>query len=210
MSTPLGTRLLLVLYSTRNIVGCLLALCGLALFFAGVIESWWLPIVVGLYVGGFLLVPSPSIVHELDLKELADESLLENFDRLLGDTQRALPREARALLEKIRGVVAELIPRLRAGTSSAALDQLFTVRQALGRDLPLTVTNYIKLPPAFAAVHPLEGGKPARRLLLDQLDLLHRHLEGLHESMLRDDAEALVNNGRFLKEKFHKLDFVGT
>jgi len=42
-------RILLFLYSTPNIVGSLLGILGLALFFFGVIGRFWLLIVVGLY-----------------------------------------------------------------------------------------------------------------------------------------------------------------
>ena len=51
-------RLEAFLYSRRNIVGSLLALGGLALYFVGLLAGLeWLPIIAGLYLIGVLLVP---------------------------------------------------------------------------------------------------------------------------------------------------------
>ena len=44
----LKRSLLLFLYSTPNIVGCLLGVFGLLSFFAGIIKAYWLFIVLGL------------------------------------------------------------------------------------------------------------------------------------------------------------------
>lgn len=208
MALRLTTRLLLFLYSTRNIVGCVFALAGLALFFGGVIDQGWLAIVAGLYVGGFLLVPRPRVLHEDDLAAATDESLLDKLNRVRRLADRALPADAAARLREIQSTVTELLPRLRADGGVAAMDHVFAVTQAVGRDLPLTVDNYLRLPPAFAATYRLERGRTARELLQEQLDLLHRHLGEMLQSVLQDDAQALINNGRFLKEKFHRYDFV--
>jgi len=208
MALPLRTRLLLFLYSTRNIVGCLFALAGLGLFFAGQIDRGWLAIVAGLYLAGFLVVPKRTVLHEIDLAHVADDSLLDNLERLRRAARNALPDQARARLEDIQRTVAELLPRLRASAGTAGFEQVIAVTQAVGHDLPVTIDNYVRLPPAFAASYPLEGNKTARQLLSEQLDVLHKHLSDLLQSTLKDDAEAVVNNGLFLKEKFHRYDFV--
>ncbi len=52
-------RLETFLYSRRNIVGSLLALGGLALHFVGLVAGpIWLPITIGLYLIGYLVVPA--------------------------------------------------------------------------------------------------------------------------------------------------------
>jgi len=76
------------------------------------------------------------------------------------------------------------------------------------RDLPQTVRNYLQLPPAFAAVHTVEGGKTCKQLLLDQLDILANQLTKLSELINKDDAEALIKNGKFLQEKFQPVSFI--
>jgi hypothetical protein len=53
------------------------------------------------------------------------------------------------------------------------------------------------------------GGKPCKQLLIEQLDLLNTQLSKIAENVYRDDADAMVVNGNFLKEKFHSMSFVG-
>ncbi len=55
----------------------------------------------------------------------------------------------------------------------------------------------------------VENGKTCKQLLIDQLDLLNTQLSKIAENVYKDDADALVVNGKFLEEKFHSLSFVG-
>jgi len=64
----LRTRVLLYLYSTRNIVATALALAGPALLFAGVFRDYWLAITFGLYAVGWLVTPPPRVV-DIDLTQ---------------------------------------------------------------------------------------------------------------------------------------------
>ncbi len=71
-------RLLFFLYSTPNIVGALLGLAGLLLFFTGVIQQFWFFIVVGVYAAGCLVTPKnrPIDLHlksQLDAAEIRGE-----------------------------------------------------------------------------------------------------------------------------------------
>lgn len=56
-------RVLLFLYSTQNLVGSVLAIIGLVMFFAGWINDWWFPIVVGLYAVGLFAVPKDEMLE---------------------------------------------------------------------------------------------------------------------------------------------------
>jgi hypothetical protein len=51
------------------------------------------------------------------------------------------------------------------------------VRQTALEFLPEALQHFLKLPPAFANVHPLKDGKTAKTLLLEQLDLLATTME---------------------------------
>jgi hypothetical protein len=207
---PPGTRLLLWLYSTPNIVGSALALFGLGLFFGGVIDDWWLAIVTGLYAVGWLATPRDRGL-EVELQEEAvHASLLEQVDVLIARSKKRLPSEAFEKLEAIRAILDSLMPKLQglADAGTVAMDQMITVVNAVTRDLPATLANYVRLPEAFASLHHIEHGKTAKQLLLEQLDLLHGHLARIADSAFREDAEALVVNGKYLKEKFHSTEFL--
>jgi hypothetical protein len=196
---------LLYLYSSRNIAGCVLALLGLGAFFSGLIVQWWLPICLGLYVAGALLVPSDTLIDPEIYQYQDAQRLVEGVQRLINDTQQKLPAEALSVLKAIPGVLESLLPRLTGASNSPMLppEQAQTVIGAITRDLPQTVAGYLRLPTAFATLHPIEKGKTAKDLLLDQLILLKNQLNKIAEAAFKDDADALLINGRYLKEKFH-------
>lgn len=207
---PLGTRTALFLYSRRNIVGSALALVGVGLFFGGVIHDWWLAIVAGLYGVGWLAAPADRTM-ELELRErAANESLIEAVDELIAKSRKGLPFEAAEKLKSIRAILETLMPKLQGLTDAGkiAMADMITLANAVTRDLPVTIANYLRLPQAYATMHAIERGKTAKQLLLEQLDLLHDQLAKIADSAFREDAEALVVNGKYLQEKFHSTAFV--
>jgi len=202
----LKMRIFLFLYSTQNLVGCALAIGGLGLFFADVITEWWLPIVAGLYAVGWLAVPGDK---ELELKvrsEATQSNLTDSIEELIENSKSRLPHEALDRLQQIRNLVVELAPRLFSG--NVAMSYAISLTNAVTRDLPETVKNYLRLPTAFATLHTVDGGKTCKQLLLEQLDLLSGQLSAIAQNVYKDDADALVVNGKFLQEKFHSVSFV--
>jgi len=199
------TRVLLFLYSTRNLVGSGLAIGGLGLFFAGVISDWWFPIVVGLYALGWLAVPGSKELELQVRNEATQANLVDSLEELISASKSRLPADAVERLGRIQTVVTELAPKLFSG--DVAMEHVVTLVHAVTRDLPGTVKNYLRLPAAFASMHAVENGKTARQLLLEQLDLLDGQLAKIATNIYKDDAEALVTNGWFLKEKFHTVSF---
>lgn len=199
-------RVLLFLYSTQNLVGSSLAIGGLALFFAGVINDGWFPIVAGLYALGWLAVPAD---RELELQvrnEATQANLVDSIEALIRASKKRLPSEAMERLQTIRTLVDELAPKLFDGR--VAMTHAVTLVNAVTRDLPETVRNYLHLPPAFASMHTVDQGKTCKQLLVEQLDLLASQLARIAENIYKDDADALVVNGRFLQEKFHPVSFI--
>ncbi len=196
---------LLYLYSTRNIVGSCLALLGLGAFFGGVIDQWWLPITMGLYAAGALAVPSRDLIDASLYQRYDGKRLVEGVQELINQSKKQLPAEALAILNSIPKVLEPLVPRLTGQSDAPMLPpaQIQTVMGAITRDLPETVSGYLKLPPAFASMHKLHGGKTAKDLLVEQLNLLHHQLEKISTAVFADDADALISNGQYLKEKFH-------
>ncbi len=205
-SIPFNMRVLLFLYSTQNLVGCTLAIGGLGLFFSGLIADWWFPIVLGLYAVGWFAVPRD---HDLELQvrnEATQANLKESIDELITQSKAKLPQEAVERLAQIRVVVLDLAPKLFSG--EMAVDSAISLTNAVTRDLPETVQNYVHLPTAFATLHVIHDGKTCKQLLIEQLDLLKQQLSKIAESIYQEDAEALVSNGHFLQEKFHAVSFI--
>ena len=193
-------RFYLFLYGSGNILGSLFGLIGLGLFFAGLIKLYWLAIVGGLYLLGFLLAPAN---RRLDLKmdsQMDEKAILDALEGMMKTVRKKAPKEVLAILESIRQSFTDILPRLanNAGTPY----EVHVIRQTALVYLPEMLETYLALPPAFARLHPVKDGKTATRILVEQLELLDTEMKKLSEDILRDDTEALLAHGAFLKEKF--------
>jgi hypothetical protein len=197
-------RLQLFLYSTGNIVGCLLALGGLGLFFGGIIHVWWFAIVAGLYGAGVLGWPRSDLARTAEQTELSNEMLAQQVRKLVDSVARGLPKDCLGRLRSIQGTLSELLPRLREMRDRGIISakDSFTVVETVRRYLPDTLGAYLRLPKFYAQMQTLKDGRTASQTLLDQLTVLDTSLKDVAHSAFAGDAETLVANGRFLQNKF--------
>ena len=206
---PFSLRLMLFLYSNANITGCVVALLGPALLFAGVIQSGWLAITAGLYGVGWLLGRRPPELERHIADSLSTQQVLQALDEVLKKARPHLDKRMVAHLEGIEASVTDVLPRLQGQEGVAAGgDQLFTLRETVLRYLPETLANYVALPPLFRTTHVLKDGKTAQLILLDQLTLLDEKLREMTINATASDAQALLANGQFLEQKFRQPDFL--
>lgn len=203
---PVSTvqRIRFFLYSTGNIVGCLLALGGLGLFFGGVIHAWWWAIVAGLYGVGVLGWPRSNLANTAEQTELSTDMLAEQVHKLVDSVAGGLPKDALDRLRSIQATLSELLPRLQElrdrGIISAR--DSFTVVESIRRYLPDTLAAYLRLPKFYAQMQTLSDGRTASQTLLDQLRVLDTSLKDVAASAFAGDAETLITNGEFLRNKF--------
>jgi len=194
----------LYLYSTGNIVGSVLALAALGLFFAGVIHAFWWLIVGGLYLAPVLAWPRGSLAHVAETMELPAELLAQQVRRLADSVASGLPADSRDCLRSIQSTLSELLPRLKElrerGVISAK--DSFTVIETVRRYLPDTLGAYLRLPKLYAQMQPLADGRTASQTLHAQLRMLDSSLKEVAQSAFAGDAERLVRNGEFLRNKF--------
>ncbi len=203
-------RLQLFFYSTGNIVGCVLAMGGLGLFFAGVINSYWWAIVAGLYGAGVVGWPRSNLAEMAERTELSTELLAQQVRKLVDSVAQGLPKDALDCLRGIENTLAELLPRLQElrerGVISAK--DSFIVVETVRRYLPDTLGAYLRLPKFYAQMQTLADGRTASQTLLEQLRVLDTSLKDVAKSAYAGDAETLVTNGKFLQNKFsEKLAF---
>ncbi|MCA1938567.1 MAG: hypothetical protein LDL29_07865 [Dechloromonas sp.] len=204
---PLATRIWLYLYGYPNILGSLLGLAGLGLYFFGLIGPGWGYLVAGLYMLGALLAwqLAPATPHLAFAREAHAEALLEELELLVRRVRKRLPKSAQERLENLHRTLAELLPRL--GEHTVFSEEGHSVEKTVREYLPATLESYLRLPPAFAHIHPLQGGKTAETMLLDQLTLLEERMQLMLTSALAEDARALAENGAFLEHRFRPYDF---
>lgn len=202
-----GRMRLLYFYGNANLLGCALALLGPVLLVSGVIGPGWLAITAGLYALGCtlgtLLWRRPEIGPPLPGSP-PTEQVLEQLQALMGRVRGQLTEEQNRQLERIRRSTADILPLI---TGRGHEDALFTVRETIARYLPETLANYVALPPLFRRAHVVAGGKTARQLLAEQLTVLADTIDELAGDVGRADAQALLVNGQFLKDRFRQADF---
>src|ERR1700737_216536 len=181
-------RILKYLYSTKNIVGSVLALVGVVLFFTGVVGALWPVIVIGLYLIGALVTPGNAAIH-----------LRSGFDP--GDGRKALDHEAHvvsgrvpadvfAKVQSIQQIILGILPR--SGALPPGSPELFVVERTATDYLPTALESYLKLPKAYATLHPVQNGKTPRQVLMDQLTLLESKMGEGADDAHRHDPHPLL------------------
>jgi hypothetical protein len=196
------SNLLLFLYSTPNIVGSVLGLVGLGLYFLGIIQQFWLLIVIGLYVIGVLATPK-SPTYELQLRnQLSVEEIRAELQDLVRKVQSKLPKEVLERVISIKNSIIEVLPQIIDLGSSDY--NIYLIQQTAMDYLPSALESYLNLPKAYANLHPIKDGKTAKQLLIDQLDLLDIEMKEVVQEVYRNDTQRLIAHGRFLQDKFQK------
>ncbi len=197
-------RLVLYLYGAPHMVGSLLALLGLALYFGGVINSFWYLIVAGLYVSGIFLVPSAR-EHNLKLhREAKISEIRKALDYLLISLRGKVVNVVYDRVQSIVESIQQVLPRLEQADASD--HAAYTIREMALTYLPETLENYLKLPRAYARFHPVRDGKTSRELLLEQLAVLDAEMKQVVEDVNRDNVNMLEAHGRFLQSRFAHSD----
>jgi hypothetical protein len=189
------------LFSRRSIVGSALAVAGLALHFIGLLTGpFWLPIVIGLYVAGVLLVPAERGL-DLTLDAEADEAeIRQGLDRLVKSIQ---DRVATDILLRVQSIRSSILVTLDAEPGQMAGDPtVHLIRQTALDYLPTALNAYLALPRADAERRPVAGGRTPHDVLLEQLDLMDRKMRETADAILAHDSEKLLANGRFLADRF--------
>lgn len=202
----LKNRFWLFVYGNPNILGCILGLVGVALFFAGITDQGWLPITLGLYalgwVAGWTMLPG----QDGDLTaSLQRESLEDELNELVKRSAKQLPAHAAEALKRIQGLTLELLERMRQG-DPLLVEQAHHIEQTVRNYLPNTLESYLRLPRMYTRMHVIKNGKTADGMLIEQMNTLESGLQGMLENVAADDAQTLLANGRFLEAKFGRSE----
>ena len=194
-------RLTRFLFSRRSIVGSALAVAGLALHFLGLLAGpLWLPIVVGLYLVGVLLVPEERGI-DLALDAAADAGeIRRGLERLL---RQLRGKVAADIIERVEHIRDSILVTLEAEPDRVAGDpNVHLIRQTALDYLPNALTAYLALPRAYAERRAVAGGRTPHAVLLEQLDLMDTKMREAADAIVAHDSERLLANGRFLADRF--------
>jgi hypothetical protein len=201
-------RALLYVYSNKNIAGCLLGLGALAAFFTGVIHDYWIEIVAGAYGIGALAVPGQPALDTDFETTMTSQQISDALGALVSRIAKLVPEDVLVLVQSIVTSINAILPMLDAKTHAVVDQDAYTIRQTALHYLPDTIAAYLKLPPAFRNLQPLDNGKTAKALLVEQLTVLDGKMKDIAKNLTANDAQALVANGEFLRERFTKQSFL--
>lgn len=195
-------RLESYVYSRRNIVGSLLAIGGVALHLVGLVGGIvWLPITVGLYLIGVLLVPGEQeLAIQLGAAQDASE-VRDGLERLLRAIRGRVADDLYAKAVSIRGSILATL-EIEGAAGDGADPNVYLIRQTALAYLPDAFSSYLRIPRVMAERRAIAGGRTPHDVLLDQLDLMDRRLADVADDIARHDSDKLLANGRFLSEKF--------
>ncbi|MDP9845859.1 hypothetical protein [Streptosporangium lutulentum] len=200
--TVTADRVLRYLGSTRNIVGCVLALVGFGAHFLGLAGTFWPVVVVGLYGVGALLAPPDRVRLAVSHAEVETTALRADLEALLRkvDGSQRFPEDVRARLGGLADVLGGVLGRAEVLTTSP--DHLHIVSQTIRDYLPSSLESYANLPRAYALTRGADRERSAHEELLAQLDLLDAKMHEVAQAVHRGDEQALRDQGRFLRDRF--------
>lgn len=111
-----------------------------------------------------------------------------------------VPPTVSARVARITDTVSATIPRL--GELGPGSERAHSVVATATSYLPEALGAYLRLPRSFADRRPIDNGRTALMVLIDQLDLLALKMDEIFDAVCRADADALVAHEQFLREKF--------
>lgn len=193
-------RLPLYVYSNRNIAGSLLGLGALGAYFLGIVHEFWYVIVAGSYGIGALAARDSALIETNLNDQMSVHDAIAGVQKLAADAQKQLPPDIATLVNDIATAVVEVLPRLaaRGVADSAFVD----VRSTATSYLPDTLNAYLSVPAAYRNTAIISDGKNARQIVVEQLTVLAAKMKEIAQNAVADDAQALLSNGRFLRERF--------
>ena len=193
-------RLPIFVYSNRNIVGSALALAAVGAYFLGVIHEFWYVIAAGGYGIGALVARDSALIETNLNDQMSVHDAVAGVQKLAADAQKQLPPDIASLVAEIATAVVEVLPQLAA---RGVADTAYTdVRSTATSYLPDTLNAYLSVPAAYRNSAIIADGKNARQIVVEQLTVLAAKMKEIAQNAVSDDAQALLSNGRFLKERF--------
>lgn len=198
-----SSRLARYLGSTKNIAGGTLGVAALGAHLGVGLGSLWPVAVAGCYAIGALLAP-PEKVH-LGMGGAGDEVAalrpdLVALGRQVDGMRSRLDDDVAAATGHILALLRSILDRAEVLATSP--DHLFVVSRTIRDYLPTSLESYLNLPRTYAVQSRVAGRRTAHDELMAQLRLLETELAKVAQAVYAGDEQALVDQGRFLQEKF--------
>lgn len=129
--------------------------------------------------------------------------LAGRFDAFVAQQIARLPEDANASLQRIKTLLARLLPVLSDPGTAAELTQeeAFFAREAVARYLPDAVGPFLAIPPDRAEVALGPDARTPRSLLVEQLGMIERELARIDARLAAGRASELARNRELLDRR---------
>ena len=190
------------LYSRKNIAGSLLGIGGLALLFLGVTSGViGLAVVAGLYGIGYLVVPPERGLAVTLFGTQDTHDITDGLTRLLVSIRNRVAADVYNEVGSICRSIVETLPQNGTGIDPAD-PNVNLIRQTALNYLPQALDAYLAIPRMYAEGRPVQDGKTAHDILMDQLKLMDSKMKEMANAIAQNDTERLLANARFVQERF--------
>ncbi len=182
--------------SRRNLFG--MGVAASAALPGMLLGPWWWPLLAAAGYGlGVLVAGPPPTALDLSVEAEA-RNIRRALDRIVGQARRETDAQVTNALERLRAEALPLIAALEREPGGGP--HLTVLGQMAFEYLPQTLTSYLRVPAAYRRVR--RGGRSARSVLLEQLELLRSQLDAMEHDVVLRDLEALARHGEFLRTRF--------
>lgn len=186
-----------------RLIGALALILGILTAAVGVVGGSLAWLVGGAVAGvggaiGLLVYRRPPV--ETLLQELVIDA--ENLDRVLEKHSGILPKDAVEVLAKMKDTLALVLTASRASDGSGVTleDSLFA-RELVARYIPDACRHYAELHATARSPVQLPGERTADDSLLEQLSILSKRLDRMHEAIVAAKADQLLHHEHFIRTK---------
>ena len=196
------------LFSRKNIGACLAALVGVGLLALGITGSWiGLALIAALYGVAYFLVPGEQGVKFTLFDERDAQQITQGLSDLIYSLRFRVADDVMAAVEDTARSIKLTLPVENAPALSAIDPNVMLIRQTALNYLPRALDDYLSLPRMYAERIPVQDGKTARQVLIEQLGLISQKMRETSEDMYHYNADRLLSNARFLQERFAGSNF---
>lgn len=212
----LGETLARFLFSPANWMGLMFSLGTVALILLEFVSARWLGIAFLAYAVGFVCaglwfgwpqLAGPAwdelTFAENDSSRDAPQRALAGIRRLVtGNPDRRLSAMTGAKLLKLCDDIEAMLAQWERSKGQLSIEDSFHARYIALRYLPDALKRFWSIPAQFANTRQLENGLTADATLGKTVDDLGLKVRQLNDALAAHDAQAFLDQSRFLSEKF--------
>jgi len=190
--------------SRGHVVGMLFAIAGILIFSNGLVTGVVaLALIPVMYATGYFLAERPRTerLTQLEQRQASDSELVrEGLDDLLGYIRKRVPMDVYYRVRSIRDAIVFTLEN--AGMTAVTDPNIHMVRRTATTYLPDALSTYLSLPRGYAEREPIQNGRTAYDVLMDQLSQMEEQTHRVAKDLMARSSQDLVAHGRFISDRY--------